>query len=156
MSTRHDDKQGDFFQLIELRPNNDVPPPTYTDGVRAVIDILDKFKVDICAALEYGNNSHTYDDLCEKVVTGKLIFMPLPNSVMICEVVQHPQHKTYHCFVAAGDLEELLTLGTSQLRLAARAHMCKHLSVVGRMGWKKKLEEQGWENPLVVMYKEVY
>ena len=131
------------------------PTHSYADGVRMVLDILDKHRVDIEKALWYGKHSHTYNDICEKVITGKLIFIPLPNSVMICEVSTQPQHKTFHCFIAAGDLDELSTVGTKQLEDAAIAYECRYISVVGRRGWERTLKKQGWDAPLVVMYKEV-
>ena len=131
------------------------PAPSYADGVRAVLDILDKHRVDIEKALCYGRNSHTYNDVCKKVIEGELIFIPLADSVMLCEVSHLPQFSTFHCFVAAGDLDELLTEGTTQLGIAAQAYGCKHISMAGRRGWEPVLKKQGWVAPLTGMYKEV-
>lgn len=131
------------------------PVPSYADGVRVILLLLDKHRVDIEKALCYAKNSHTYDDLCEKVITGKLLFMPLARSIMLCEVTQLPNFKVFHCFIAAGDLDELLTVGTTQLGVAAKAHGCKYISICGRRGWEPHLKKQGWDAPLTVMYKEV-
>lgn len=129
--------------------------PTYNDGLRIVLDTLDKHKLDIEKALCYARNSMSYNHVCEKVVTGKLIFIPLPNSIMLCEVCVMPNYRLFHCFVAAGDLDELLSIGHVELNNVAASYDCKYISMTGRRGWERPLNKLGWESPLVTMYKEV-
>lgn len=129
--------------------------PTYADGVRVVLDKLDEHRVDIEKALCYGRNCYTYDDVCKKTIEGEYIFIPLPKSVMLCEVAVLPNYKMFHCFIAAGDLDELLTAGTTQLGEGAKAYGCECISITGRRGWERHLKKQGWTAPLTTMYKEV-
>ena len=130
-------------------------------GKQGVVDWLDqlvhdmrKFRVDIEAALSYGSNSHTFDNIVSLVLLGRVQFIPLEKSFLITEVHTMPNYKTYHVFLAGGDLEELMAYQPQLEANAAKAN-CKYLSLTGRRGWEKPLKTQGWSLKYVTLYKEI-
>lgn len=122
--------------------------------VRRTIDALEKFEVDISKALKYGNASHTFEDVAVRVLSGKLDAYVYPNSIILMELCQYPQHSVYHGFVAAGNLDEILAAEPSLLR-EARLRKCSYLSIAGRRGWEPVLRNIGWTHSLSIMVREV-
>lgn len=127
----------------------------YTDGIATVISLMKKHEVDIHTALSYGRHSYSFDDLIRLILSGRILFYPLPNSVMLCEVHEAPQRKSFNCFVCAGDLAELLTDGNDLVMSEAKRLGCSIVTLSGRPGWKPTLEKLGWDHATVTLYKEL-
>lgn len=123
-------------------------------GLRRTLDVLEKFQLDICAALEYGNNSHTFDDIVKLALVGEVDVYELPNSVIVMELSKYPQFAVYHGFIAAGNLEEILSAHKMMFR-EARLRGAKYLSIAGRRGWEKAMKAHGWQHKLSIMQIEV-
>ena len=105
-------------------------------------------------ALQYGEHSHTFDDLVGKVLTGQLHFYNYEECCLFMQIVQYPQFKNYHCFLATGNQEALDAAGVDMSRIA-REFGCKHLSISGRPGWERRLKVRGWKHVLSTMYLAV-
>jgi len=122
-----------------------------------VIELLQsmlKYYVDIEAALAYANNSHSFDNIVDMVVTGAVHFYPLENSYVIMEVQTFPNHKVYHAFLAGGKKEEILDVHPWMME-NAKVLGCKYVSVCGRLGWVKELRNRGWTYQYAILSKEV-
>jgi len=122
-----------------------------------VIDLMQsmlKYRVDIEAALAYANNSHTFDNIVDMVVTGAAHFYPLENSCVLMEIQTFPNHKVYHVFLAGGDKEEILGVHPWMME-NAKTLGCKYVSVCGRLGWVKELKRHGWKYQYAILSKEV-
>lgn len=115
---------------------------------------LEKFQLDIDAALSYSSYSHSFDTIVAMIMTGKLKFIPLEKSFLITEFHTTPNYTTYHVFLAGGDLEELMAY-QPELEKTAKEANCKYLSLTGRRGWEKPLKTQGWRLQYVTLYKEI-
>lgn len=116
-------------------------------------DIL-KWRSGIEKALAHGEGSHTFDDVVARVMRGELHFFTFDGCCLFMQVVQYPQFKNYHCFVAVGDQESLDAAGVHMQNLA-REYGCKYLSISGRVGWERRLRTRGWVHVLSTLYKEV-
>jgi len=116
-------------------------------------DLL-KYRIDIEASLVYADNSHTFDDVSNMVVSGRLHLYPLANSFVIMERQQYPQHAVYHCFLAGGDKYEI-EAAEPMILANAKALKCKHMTIVGRGGWVRELRHNGWKHKYSVLSKEV-
>ncbi|NKB39456.1 MAG: hypothetical protein GKR86_00090 [Ilumatobacter sp.] len=125
------------------------------DAMQLLLDCLRFFKPQIEKALSCANDSHSFNDIIHGVMGGKYHIVPSPHWVMITEVHTFPNHKDYHVFIAAGDMDGIINDGIPQLEAEARKFGCKHISMCGREGWKRVLKPVGWTAPLTVMYKEV-
>jgi hypothetical protein len=122
--------------------------------LRATIDALEKFELDIKEALCYGTGSHNFTDVVARVLTGTLDLYVFPNSVIIMEFTKYPNHSVYHGYIAAGDLQEILD-AHPMIEKEARARKCKYLTIAGRKGWERPMKLHGWQHSLSVMQKEV-
>ena len=131
-----------------------VPTPPLTQTIRQLVDDLDRHRHHIEAAMEYGQNSHTFDDITAMVLHGQLRLWSLPNSVMLTEIITYPRYKVYHIFLGGGDLQEILAMHP-QIEQAAREAGCVRLSVTGRHGWAKALKPHGWEPVHMTCTKEL-
>jgi hypothetical protein len=121
---------------------------------KLIADLL-HFQLDIQAALSYAHDSHTFDDIVDMVLTGRLHFYKASEEAfIIMEVQRYPQHNVYHCFLAGGDLEDILETHPV-LELNAKKLDCIYTSVAGRRGWERVLKKRGWEYGLTIMYREV-
>jgi hypothetical protein len=76
--------------------------------VRKLLDILDRFRPELEAAMEHNGGTHTFDDLTTMVLTGRLRLWSTKNSVALTEIVEYPRQKHYHVFAAGGDLTEIV------------------------------------------------
>jgi len=115
-------------------------------------DLL-KYRLDIENALMYARNSHSFDDIVDLVVTGRVHFYPLDHSFVLMEVQNYPQHKVYHVFLAGGQMPEIIKTHTKLLE-NARSLDCKYVSICGRKGWERALSAEGWTHQYSVLMKE--
>lgn len=120
------------------------PVTTYADLIAGVCHELIARRDLIEAALEYAHGTHTFDDICHMVISGRLRWWPLPNSFMITEISEYPRQKHYHVFMAGGDLAEIKATQQA-LVAAARLAGCSTITLGGRRGWVKALKDLGWE-----------
>lgn len=160
------------MSVLDFRPMRVMPrPPVLSLGVssgtakvvekRSALDILEsmisdlrKWQAVIEAALKHSDNSHTFDDVCARVLSGDLDMYALPNSVMLCEYVELPGFTQYHVYLGGGNLEEILAYHPT-MEAHARKRGCKYLSMTGRLGWKKPLLNHGWTHKLSIYKKEI-
>lgn len=118
---------------------------TLTAAVRDTLDKLDRFRPELEAAMEKNGNTHTFDDLTAMVLQGRLRMWTTENSVALTEVIEYPQQKHYHVFAAGGDLTEIVET-IPLVEQAARDAGCCKLTLTGRKGWVKALQQHGWED----------
>ena len=107
------------------------------------------------AALEYADGTHTYDDVVEMVMSGRLFWKPLPNSFMIFEIVTFPRQRHFHGFLAGGDLQEIRA-SQPELEELARLAGCSIITLSGRRGWVRALQDLGWEEACVTLSLPVH
>jgi hypothetical protein len=116
---------------------------------------LDGYRAQIEAALVYSGHSHTFEDVAAMVAAGTAQFWGGPTSVIVTEIVQEPQHKVLHFFLAGGNLAELEQM-TPLIEQWGRERGCVRASLIGRKGWDRTfLKRQGWHNGLVVLEKDL-
>lgn len=124
------------------------------DRMEHLIAALRKHKAEINEALAYTGFSYSFHHVVLRVMTGDLDCFVFPNSVIMAEVVEAPNFKSYGIYIAAGDLQEILD--AEDLMLAeARLRGCRYLSMTGRRGWEKPLKQMGWQHSLSILKKDV-
>lgn len=114
-----------------------------------------QYREQIEAALVYSGHSHTFADVAEMVAANRAQFWAGPASVIVTQVVQEPQHKVLHFFLAGGNLAELEQM-TPFVEAWGKEQGCVRASLIGRKGWDRTfLSRQGWHNGMVVLEKDL-
>lgn len=124
------------------------------DGFRATIASLEKWEVELRIALHHGGDAHSFDDLAEMVLTGKVHFYDFGDCFIVMEIVNYPRFNVYHGFLAGGDMESILAQETLIERVG-KSFGCKYLSIAGRKGWERVFQKRGWSFICVTMYHEI-
>lgn len=122
--------------------------------LRAIVEALEKFQVDIAHALVYGGNTHNFDDIVAGVLANHYEVLYNDHAIAICEREFYASVRFYHVFVAAGTLDAVLALQEQMLE-RARAHNCTKLTMFGRFGWKRVLSSHSWTPKLIYMARDV-
>ena len=120
----------DFDRMLELRP-------------------------EIEKALKYSAGTHTFDDVVELVQQAKMQFWPGRSSVIVTEIVLHPQSKCLNYFLAAGKMDELEMM-TPMIESWGKGLGCTRVTLAGRKGWQRTfLVSQGYKPQWWIMSKEL-
>lgn len=133
-------------------------PPEGTPDKLASLELtlanLRKWRPQIEVALRHGAQAQSFDDLLMMVMRGTVQFYSFEKSFLVMEIINYPQFKVYHCFLAGGDMRDVFE---SEARMLpnAKALGCKYLSIAGRKGWTRMLKPRGWKFVCATMYKEV-
>jgi hypothetical protein len=106
-------------------------------------------------ALEYGGDTHTFDDVAAGVLSGRYQLFPNANSAIVTEIVVYPQLKNLHFFLAGGNLDELQKM-TPVIEDWGRSMGCTKVSLSGRKGWSRTfLKDSGYTPKWYVLSKEL-
>lgn len=132
----------------------DFQEPSVLDSCEQLIRYLKKWRPVIEESLEYALQSHTFDDVCRLVMMGHMQFFNFDNAFAIMEYKEYPRQKAYHCFLAGGDLQEVLACQYAIIEVARRAG-CDIVSLSGRKGWERAFRNSGWEPLCTTLFKRI-
>jgi len=105
-------------------------------------------------ALEHSGGSHTFQNIVDAVQQEVMQFWPMEKSCLVTEVINYPNLKTLHIFLAGGDLEEIKGID-STLEFLCQEIGADYISLSGRRGWIKALADIGYELSHVTLAKKV-
>jgi len=105
------------------------------------------------SALDKGGNTHSFIDICEGVISGKMQLWSGQKGCAITEIVVYPNKKILHVFLAGGKMEQITDMQESAIEWG-KAQGCEGMSLSGRKGWVKVLEKSGWKHTLTTLAKE--
>lgn len=117
---------------------------------------IEDYRVQIEAALRYCAGTHTFSDVCHSVQAGRLQFWPGPRSVIITEIIEYPQRKVLHFFLAGGVMTEIEAM-VPGVEAWGESQGCTAAMTTGRPGWERTFltKQQGWASTHVVFQKEL-
>lgn len=101
-------------------------------------------------ALQYSGGTHTFLDVVKMVHEGHAQLWVNGCSAAITEILTYPQKKVLHCFLAGGDLSELLDMLPDAARWGVKVG-CEDFTMAGRPGWQRVLKRHGWRPTLTLM-----
>ena len=128
--------------------------PCFTTNVRNMADCLLKWQGQIQQALDKGGNTHNFDDVAKMVLSQQAHIYDYDDCVLIMQVTEFPNFKTYHCFIGAGDLDAI-ERAIPEMHQVAAALECDTISISGRPGWTKAIKAHGFEHRYSTLYKKV-
>jgi hypothetical protein len=106
------------------------------------------------AALELSGGTHLFQDVVECVKLGSMQFWNAPKGCMVTEILDYPRKKVFHVFLAGGDLEQIKDFSDSMI-FFAKANGCSAMTLAGRRGWIKALDDLGWTERFTTMGVEI-
>ena len=117
-------------------------------------DVVGPYRELLETALARAGGTHTYEDVLQSISVGDMFFWPASKSCLVTEIVQYPQKRALHVFLAAGDLAEIKDMETSLISFAKRLK-CSALSMSGRKGWTKALKDMDWYEAHTTLVKQI-
>lgn len=84
------------------------------------------------------------------ILDGRLQLWPAPRGMAITEIIVYPKKKVLHCFLAGGDLDQIIDMIDSAIAWG-KTQGCEALTLSGRMGWQKVLAKYGFKPVLITM-----
>lgn len=127
---------------------------TVLEEAKRRITALENKRAEIESAMEYQEGTHTFDDIVSMVLQGRLRVFEYEQSIALTEILEYPQQKHYHVFIAGGNLKELMS-HHEDLIVAAKEAGCVKLTISGRKGWLRVLEPLGWKEQYTACICEV-
>jgi|TARA_Y100000361_G_C11160578_1_gene347057 hypothetical protein len=121
---------------------------------KGIVEKLNDCRSLIESALEYGDQTHTFDDIVEGVLKGEYQFWEAPLGCAITEIVVFPRKKVLHIFLYAGELQQVLDMEESA-KIWAKEFGCSAFSLSGRRGWKRVLEKRGFRELYTTLAKDI-
>lgn len=115
---------------------------------------LEQWEDTINEALAHGRHTHTFDDVVSMVLQNRVLFFPFDKAFVIMEKVDYPRFSVFHCFLAGGELKEVLA-AQDEMEIVGRKLGCKYLSIAGRLGWQRTLRDLGWQHVCTTMYRPI-
>ena len=128
-----------------------------TEPERDLAQEFAQCKDELLRALEYAGGTHTLDDVFDGIKDGRLQMWLGPHSVMVTEILQAPQCRTVHFFLAGGRMEELEAMYPAVIEWAKTEMKCDRASLAGRPGWSRSFltKKNGWLASHLVLTKEI-
>jgi hypothetical protein len=106
------------------------------------------------AALPYAGGTHTIEDIKAAIDAGHMLLLAGERSAFVIEVITYPQMKALHIFLAGGDLTELKS-ADAQMDDLARLNGCSRITLAGRRGFIRALNDLGYTERWFVLAKEI-
>lgn len=117
-------------------------------------DEMERCRVWIESALEYSGDTHDFDDIVAGVEAGLMQFWPAQDSCVVTEIAAYPKHKALNIFLAGGNMDTLMDMFPS-VEEFARINECKRVTLSGRPGWQKVMDQHGFKPAFVNLSKEI-
>jgi len=117
------------------------------------MSIIDHCRPWIEAALEYSGGTHTFEDVKERILDGRLQLWPAERGCAVTEIVIYPQKKVLHVFLAGGEMGQIIDMIDSAVAWG-KTQGCSGMTIAGRRGWEKVLAKYGYRPVMTVLEKE--
>lgn len=101
-------------------------------------------------ALALEGNERTLEDVLLRVERGDAQFWHEGNGAVVTEVLDTKAGKVLHFWLAAGSLDDVLAIYRKVVEWG-RANGCVRATLIGRRGWVKVLQAEGWAQEAVTM-----
>lgn len=96
------------------------------------------------AALDEAGNVFDLGDVLQRVVDDQARFWPGRVSAAVTEVVHFPKAMALRCWLAGGDMDEIVGVLMPRIEAYGRAIGCTRFLISGRKGWERVLRDHGY------------
>lgn len=83
-------------------------------------------------------------------------YWPGVQSAVVTEIIEYPQFRTLHFFLAGGNRAELEAM-YPHIEAWGRSKGCSRATMLGRKGWERTFltQKEGWSQTLVAYEKQL-
>lgn len=107
------------------------------------------------AALAHAGGTHSVADIAVGLSTGAFQMFTGNDSICVTEILQTPNVKTCHMFLAGGHMDELDEM-LPHVEQFAREQKCQRMTVAGRKGWERSfLKTAGYTPKWYILAKDL-
>lgn len=104
-------------------------------------------------ALAYAGGTHTFDDVAEGILSGRMQLWPAERGCAVTEIVVYPRKRVLHVFLAGGEMGTILDMIDSAVTWG-RTQGCTSMTIAGRHGWARVLAKYGYKPVMTVLEKD--
>jgi hypothetical protein len=105
-------------------------------------------------ALAEAGRTHEIEDVMRALRTGDAQVWVENDSVIITELLVFPRRSVLRYWLAAGDMDDMLTL-LPKLEAWGREQGATLAEMVGRRGWRKEAQANGYEAAATIYRKDI-
>lgn len=106
----------------------------------------------IIAALHHAGDTHEPRDVIDMILDGMAELFVGEDCAVVTQEIELPIGIQLHFWLAGGDLDELVRI-QRDIETAARSRGIRRISIIGRRGWRAKLD--GYREAGVILVKEI-
>lgn len=106
-------------------------------------------------ALARAGHTHTREDIASGIKDGRYIYLGDDACCIVLEIVQFPQCRKLHVFLAAGDLDRILDAYLPKMVEIARDSGCSSITNISRKGFLRHLPRYGFRAKSVAFELEL-
>ena len=97
--------------------------------------------------------AYNVEDVLSEVEEYRAELIAAERSLVVWNILEKPNARQFHIWIAAGDLEELMSLVYPVLEVRAMELGCDVMTISGRRGWIRKLKPHGFKEAATVGVK---
>lgn len=101
-------------------------------------------------ALEYSGGTHSFEDVVQGIVSGRMQLWPDLRGCAVTEIVLYPKKSVLHVFLAGGEMQTIINMIDSAITWG-KAQGCTSMTLAGRHGWSRVLAKYGYKPVMTVL-----
>jgi hypothetical protein len=114
------------------------------------MNLIDANRHHIEAALKYGGNTHTFEDVRDMILAGTAQIWPAPRGCAVSEVITYPRKRVLNVWLAAGEMDQIIDMIDSAIAWG-KSQGCDAMTLSGRVGWQKVLAKHGFKPTMMTL-----
>jgi hypothetical protein len=118
------------------------------------VSILEHCRKWIEDALEYSGGTHTFEDVTQSILSGRMQLWPAERACAVTEIVVYPKKRVLHVFLAGGEMGQIIDM-VSSANAWGKAQGCTSMTIAGRKGWERVLAKHGYKPVMTVLEREI-
>lgn len=132
-----------------------IPNQEFIFAARDRVDGLIRWRPQIEKALARNHTFFGYEECCQRVLAGSLLWFDNDEGFMIVEAITFAKGTTLHILVAGGDYTHLCKI-EEQLVALCKSLGIKRITTLARDGFKRRAKPNGWKaSEQTFFYKEI-
>lgn len=98
--------------------------------------------------------TYSLDDIIAELKAGNLAYIGDDKNCFILQIIQSPRKKWCNVLLAAGELEEVMTLSDKVFEYA-KLNGCTEVRTQARFGWLKEFKKRNWKPHAIVVKVDI-